>query len=211
VNRREKQFRHIWLLLVALVLLFQGCEECSNCVPRKTEPSIRVNFYTDNALSEALIILDSLAFILEADRTLLDTIEFQYRDSLVAVIDFLVSDSTRFAERIANFRAGKTRVDQLGGIDMEQGSHFSDTLINRDFLLPLNASRDKSIYYFQYFGYTDTLALEYIRSIDQNLDGVRMKISDLKIDTSLTTFDSVRLRCKKNICSGKNSVVEIFF
>ena len=203
--------RSAWASILVVLFLTQGCEECSDCAPRQMDPAIQVSFYADESLSEALTILDSLVAVLESDRSLLDTISVQYRDTLISAIELLVIDSAFFAERVDNFQDGNTLIDLLEGADMEPGSHFADTLINKDFLLPLNANSNKSVYYFQYLGITDTLALVYSRSIDQNLDGIRMQIFDLKIDESLTTFDNIGLRCKRSNCSNNNSVVEIYF
>lgn len=199
-------------MLIAIIISgIYGCNECSDCVPRKSEPGIRVSFFADEELKETRRIFDSLVLVLKADRALLDTIQPQYKDTLSLAMESLISDSSLVALKIDHFVRGKTWIDEIGGLGSEAGSHFADTLVDRNFILPLNMNGDKSVYYFHYFDRIDTLALEYIRTIGQNLDGVRMQISNLSIDKNLTTFDSVRLNCRRSNCINSESTIEIYF
>ncbi len=202
------------LFLTLLVLVawgFHGCEECVDCEPRKSEPGIRVSFFADATLSETQMVLDSLVLVLKANRALLDTIPAEFRDTLALAIESQKTDSSLFALRISHFKSGTTFMDEIGGIGTQTAGQISDTLINRDFILPLNMNSDKSVYYFQYYDRLDTLALDYVRTIDQNLDGVRMKISNLSIDSNLTSFSIATLRCRKSNCSNNTSILEIYF
>jgi hypothetical protein len=205
------KYRLIYFLLLG-ALFFYGCEECPGCEERIKESRVKIRFNATGTLDLTEEQLDSLSTTILQQVELLDSSAFvQKADSINLVLEQLREDSTKLNEWLSLFRTGKTLINSISGDGVSDITVFEDTTITKTFSLPVNMNKDESIYYFSYHDLVDTLKIQYDREIIQTLDGIRMRILELAVDESSTTFDSVSVNCYGSECSNQLSTVDVYF
>ena len=202
---------NIRLLLYLIAVSFLGCQEEEVCVGCNLNPKIKIQFeaietkqLTDSLLTE---VKNKIAQFVDSLSTQLTD---QERNELLEELSLLREDSIKYDEIYSLLRVGKTIIDVIdapGALSMEQ---FQDTVI-RNFAIPVDMNHDTSTFYFTYHGFTDTLQLHYQRSVIQNFDGIRMRLSDIGVNKEISTFDSLRVYCQKGNCSNDQTTIYIYF
>ena len=202
---------NIKLLLYLIAVSFLGCQEEEVCVGCNLNPKIKIQFeaietkqLTDSLLTEVKIKIAQFVDSLSTQLT------DQERSELLEELSLLREDSIKYDEIYSLLRVGKTIIDVIdapGALNMEQ---FQDTVI-RNFAIPVDMNHDTSTFYFTYHGFTDTLELHYQRSVIQNFDGIRMRLSDIGVNKEISTFDSLRVNCQKGNCSNDQTTIYIYF
>ena len=202
---------NIRLLLYLIAVSFLGCQEEEVCVGCNLNPKIKIQFeaietkqLTDSLLTE---VKSKIAQFVDSLSTQLTD---QERSELLEELSLLREDSIKYDEIYSLLRVGKTIIDVIdapGALSMEQ---FQDTVI-RNFAIPVDMNHDTSTFYFTYHGFTDTLELHYQRSVIQNFDGIRMRLSDIGVNKEISTFDSLRVYCQKGNCSNDQTTIYIYF
>ena len=205
------KYRLIYSLLLGSLWIY-GCEECPGCEERIIESRVKIRFNAVETKDLTEEQLDSLSTTILQQIELLDSSAFaQKQDSINIVINELREDSTKLDDWLTLFRSGRTLINSISGIGVDDISAFEDTTVTKSFSLPVNMNEDESVYYFSYHDLTDTLKIQYEREIVQSLDGIRMRILELAVDESYTTFDSVQVNCIGSECSNQLSTIEIYF
>lgn len=202
---------NIRLLLYLIAVSFLGCQEEEVCVGCNLNPKIKIQFeaietkqLTDSLLTEVKVKIAQFVDSLSTQLT------DQERNELLEELSLLREDSIKYDEIYSLLRVGKTIIDVIdapGALNMEQ---FQDTVI-RNFAIPVDMNHDTSTFYFTYHGFTDTLELNYQRSVIQNFDGIRMRLSDIGVNKEISTFDSLRVYCQKGNCSNDQTTIYIYF
>ena len=202
---------NIKLLLYLIAVSFLGCQEEEVCVGCNLNPKIKIQFeaietkqLTDSLLTEVKVKIAQFVDSLSTQLT------DQERNELLEELSLLREDSIKYDEIYSLLRVGKTIIDVIdapGALSMEQ---FQDTVI-RNFAIPVDMNHDTSTFYFTYHGFTDTLELHYQRSVIQNFDGIRMRLSDIGVNKEISTFDSLRVYCQKGNCSNDQTTIYIYF
>lgn len=200
------------ILLILLWMGLAGCDQQEDCIGCNLNPKIKINLdvqrakeQTDSLLTNVKdsinILSDSLSNALPAD----------VKAKLTSALQALQDDSLMYENQYALLRVGQVQVlsieAQGGAPGFEQ---FQDSIF-RNFSIPVDMHHDTSTYYFDLMGQQDTLELVYKRDIAQTLDGVRMSLSDIGINNSRTTFDSVSVKCYNSTCSNDLTTVYIYF
>lgn len=196
------------MLLIAMLC---SCEECPECTPGSTSPGVRLAFYPGRTLDSVQATYDSIEQLLQQNRATLDTVEVGLRDSVAAVIEALVNDSTLYSGELADLRAGRLYIEQVSAVGGVSDRVFSDTLIDRYLYLPLNMNADVSLFTFLYLGRNDSLEVTYKRSLNDDLEGVRLMVDEVLVSDAQTSFDSVRLVCQGSVCDYRSTTVEIYY
>ena len=202
---------NIRLLLYLIAVSFFGGHVEDVCVVCNLNPKIKIQFeaietkqLTDSLLTE---VKSKIAQFVDSLSTQLTD---QERSELLEELSLLREDSIKYDEIYSLLRVGKTIIDVIdapGALSMEQ---FQDTVI-RNFAIPVDMNHDTSTFYFTYHGFTDTLELHYQRSVIQNFDGIRMRLSDIGVNKEISTFDSLRVYCQKGNCSNDQTTIYIYF
>jgi uncharacterized protein (DUF1499 family) len=202
---------NIKLLLYLIAVSFLGCQEEEVCVGCNLNPKIKIQFeaietkqLTDSLLTE---VKSKIAQFVDSLSTQLTD---QERSELLEELSLLREDSIKYDEIYSLLRVGKTIIDVIdapGALNMEQ---FQDTVI-RNFAIPVDMNHDTSTFYFTYHGFTDTLELHYQRSVIQNFDGIRMRLSDIGVNKEISTFDSIRIKCYNVECSNDRTTIYVYF
>ena len=202
---------YLRLILFLVAVSFFGCQKEDECVGCNLNPKIKIQFdatktkqLTDSLFTEVKSIIKQFVDSLSTQIT------EQERSELLDQLSLLREDSIKYDEIYNLLRVGKTMIDVIdapGALSMEQ---FQDTVI-RNFAIPVDMNHDTSTFYFAYHGFTDTLQLHYQRNVIQNLDGVRMRLTDIGINKEISTFDSVRVYCQKGNCSNDQTTIYIYF
>ena len=202
---------YLRLILFLVAVSFFGCQKEDECVGCNLNPKIKIQFdatktkqLTDSLFTEVKSTIKQFVDSLSTQIT------EQERSELLHQLSLLREDSIKYDEIYNLLRVGKTMIDVIdapGALSMEQ---FQDTVI-RNFAIPVDMNHDTSTFYFAYHGFTDTLQLHYQRNVIQNLDGVRMRLTDIGINKEISTFDSVRVYCQKGNCSNDQTTIYIYF
>lgn len=202
---------YLRLILFLVAVSFFGCQKEDECVGCNLNPKIKIQFdatktkqLTDSLFTEVKSTIKQFVDSLSTQIT------EQERSELLDQLSLLREDSIKYDEIYNLLRVGKTMIDVIdapGALSMEQ---FQDTVI-RNFAIPVDMNHDTSTFYFAYHGFTDTLQLHYQRNVIQNLDGVRMRLTDIGINKEISTFDSVRVYCQKGNCSNDQTTIYIYF
>ena len=202
---------YLKLILFLVTVSFFGCQKEDECVGCNLNPKIKIQFdatetkqLTDSLFTE---VKSKIAQFVDSLST---QITEQERSELLDQLSLLREDSIKYDEIYSLLRVGKTIIDVIdapGALSMEQ---FQDTVI-RNFAIPVDMNHDTSTFYFAYHGFTDTLQLHYQRNVIQNLDGVRMRLTDIGVNKEISTFDSLRVYCQKGNCSNDQTTIYIYF
>ena len=194
-----------------LILMIGSCEPEEECVGCNLNPKISIEFEPEFSLE----ITDSLFSGVKTEiAELVDSLTAELTTEQIAVFEeeliSLRSDSISLSDAYTLLRSGKVQIHEIlapGSIGLEQ---FADSLIS-EFALPVNMQSDTSTFYISYYEFIDTLQLVYERNVFQNLDGVRMKITDIGVNEEVSTFDSLRVRCGNSTCSNDQTTVYIYY
>ena len=202
---------YLRLILFLVAVSFFGCQKEDECVGCNLNPKIKIQFdATKTKLLTDSLFTEVKSTIKQFVDSLSTQITEQERSELLDQLSLLREDSIKYDEIYNLLRVGKTMIDVIdapGALSMEQ---FQDTVI-RNFAIPVDMNHDTSTFYFAYHGFTDTLQLHYQRNVIQNLDGVRMRLTDIGINKEISTFDSVRVYCQKGNCSNDQTTIYIYF
>ncbi len=203
-------FQNVRLVIAIMILaLVSGCDECENCDNAPRDPKVSLKFVATGTRDMTRDTLENISNSLEEIREQLETeTDPDKIDSLRDEEIVLVEDSIYYSEWEVLFSSGRTHMDLIEGVGAVNS--YMDTVI-RDFGLPINMHADSSVYYFVYHDLIDTIKLNYKRDVVQTLDGVRMKIVELEVDSDITTFDSVWVRCGDENCSNWEMNIEAYF
>ncbi len=203
-------FRNLPVLAVFTLLFWTvACDTCDDCQGVNRDPRVKIKFLAVGTLEKTEDTLESINKMLQDVR---DELELETDpdkiDSLKNEKDRLLEDSTKYAGWEELFRRGYTHMDLIEGVGAEYP--YVDTVI-RDFALPMNMHADSSVFHFVYHDLIDTMKFRYKRDIVQTLDGVRMKLLEVKVVEDMTTFDSVRVHCRDDICSNWEMNIEAYY
>lgn len=202
----------ILLFVVAVAALFWACEDETAEPAATTGPKVSLRF---TPLLSKQASEDSLAAVnlaLSANRALLagtqNAAEIQQIQARIAELQ---QDSLNYRSQLALWSAGNFFIDDLTGPYILEEHPYRDTLVNRNFMLPLDMNRDTSEYYFTYLTRTDTLRLFYQRRLIELLDGTRMELYGLDVDRNVTSFDSAAVTCVQASCKHYEVAIDLFF
>ena len=194
-----------------LILMIGSCESEEECVGCNLNPKISIEFEPEFSLEIADSLFSGVKTVIAE---LVDSLTAELTTEQIAVIEeeliSLRSDSISLSDAYTLLRSGMVKIHEIlapGSIGLEQ---FADSLIS-EFALPVNMQSDTSTFYISYYEFIDTLQLVYERNVFQNLDGVRMKITDIGVNEEVSTFDSLRVRCGNSTCSNDQTTVYIYY
>lgn len=213
---RDRNFvfgmRSVFILLgIFYLFITSSCAPEDDCIGCNMNPKVKIEFEPEFTFE----LKDSLYTEVKTEiQKLVDSLEVQLsNDQITAIENALVdlrADSLTLAEAYTTLRSGKVQINEImapGSNGLEQ---FTDSLIST-FALPVDMQSDTSTFYISYHEFNDTLQLYYTRSIIQNLDGVRMQISNIGVNEEVTTFDSLRVKCGNSSCSNDQTTIFIYF
>ncbi len=196
---------------VLFIVLMIACNEEEACIGCNLNPKIKIKFesiwkkaQTDSLVNLANGELASIDSLLKGQLTAIE------REVLENKLEIVKEEVVLLEDELSFFRSGKTRMDFIDASGATMTNLFQDTVI-REFSIPVDMHRDTSTYYFTYHGFTDTLQLMYQRKIDQTFDGVRMRLSDVGINTDINTFDSIKVKCYNLECSNDRTTIHIYY
>jgi hypothetical protein len=202
----------ILLFIAAAAGLLWACEDETAEPAGTTGPKVSLRF---TPLLSKQVAQDSLAAVnlaLTTNRALLagsqNAAEIQQIQARIAE---LRQDSLKYTGQLALWSSGNFFIDDLTGPNILEEHHYRDTLVNRNFMLPLDMNRDTSEYYFTYLTRTDTLRLFYQRRLIELLDGTRMELYGLGVDQGATSFDSAAITCEQASCKHYEVAIDLYF
>ncbi len=194
--------------LILISCLYYGCQECDDCGPGQQYPYVNLMFFNMDSLVKVENTLENLEDSLqtvnnriqEGDTTLFDT-----RDNLQELISL-------YEESRENINLGKMKIDRVYGVNGQGPLYFRDsttrdTLTN--FQFPLAMDRDQSAFEIHFQDQVNEIGFKYTRQVDQI--GKDIVIRVLNIQLLESTFDSVKINCKKSSCLSNETVVDVYF
>jgi len=202
------------VLFLPIILFFflYSCQGEDDCIGCNLNPKIKLRFdalFTKKLTEEQLLGVKAVMSDLR-DSLKNEQLADDQRAIMLSELSKLREDSVNFTEKYDLLRLGKTKIDAVYAPGSKSFEQFQDTLI-RDFSIPVDMNHDTSTFYFQYFGFTDTLQIYYQRDVRQTLDGVRMKINGIGVNKEISTFDSIQVKCYKSECSNDLTTIYIYF
>ncbi len=196
-----------WLGII-LVIVVIACQREDPLVP-VTEPRVKMQLIPWGAKSKLNTMIAHNADSLKIRYNKLEaTTDPEEQQVLLDELIQLRNDSIQFAEKKALYNKGKVLVEQIIGVGGPDISYLQDSLVT-SFGLPLRPQTDTATYYFFYDDLADTLQLVYERNVLQTIDGIRLQMYDLR--DSRSTFDSLKIICRKRNCTNNESTIEAYF
>ncbi len=201
-----------WFFIVPLFLLLvagnYSCSNCNNCGPSSNYPYVNVRFYNIDSLVK---IDDSITVLNDSISTITNLIK-QGADSLSSVLNSLNNNLSTMTAIQAVINSAKIKIDSVEGVGSDNFLYFTDSVTHdslTSFHFPLKMTEGNSEFIIAISGRKDTLSLNYNLISQAYGANIISRAYDLSVEES--TYDSIKMICKKDSCFSNDVTLNIYF